>query len=71
MKAGQIVQTARKREGLTRKQLAAKTGLTYMTIRNIETGKTDPKMDTMLRIMEALNYDIVFNPRYRGGYYGE
>ncbi|MBR3376132.1 MAG: helix-turn-helix transcriptional regulator [Mogibacterium sp.] len=71
MKAGQIVQTAREREGLTRKQLAAKTGLTYMTIQNIETGKTDPKMDTMLRIMQALNYDTVFNPRYRGGYYGE
>lgn len=71
MKAGQIVQTAREREGLTRKQLTAKTGLTYMTIQNIETGKTDPKMDTMLRIMQALNYDIVFNPRYRGGYYGE
>lgn len=71
MKVGQIVQTARKREGLTRKQLAAKAGLTYMTIQNIETGKTDPKMDTMLRIMQALNYDIVFNPRYRGGYYDE
>lgn len=71
MKAGQIVRTAREREGLTRKELADKAGLSLPTIYNIESGKTDPKMDTMLRIMRVLDYDIVFNPRYKGGYYGE
>lgn len=68
MNIGQIVQTAREREGLTRKQLAARTGLNYVTIWGIETGKTDPKMGTMLQIMRVLNYDIIFNPKYRGGY---
>lgn len=71
MKAGQIVRTAREREGLTRKELADKADLSLPTIYNIESGKTDPKMDTMLRIMRVLDYDIVFNPRYKGGYYGE
>lgn len=71
MKAGQIVRTAREREGLTRKELADKAGLSLPTIYNIESGKTDPKMDTMLRIMRVLDYDIVFNPRYKGGYYSE
>jgi len=71
MKAGQIVRTAREREGLTRKELADKTGLSLPTIYNIESGKTDPKMDTMLRIMRVLDYDIVFNPRYKGGYSDE
>ena len=71
MYAAQIVRKARERQGLTMKQLAAKAGVNYVTIWNIETGKVDPRMDTMLKIMRALDYDIVFNPKYKGGYYGE
>ena len=71
MNSGQIVRTARERSGLTVAELADKTGLHFTTIYSIENGETSPKMDTMLRIMNALGYDIVFNPRYKGGYYGE
>lgn len=71
MNSGQIVRTARERNGLTVAELADKTGLHFTTIYSIEKGETSPKMDTMLRIMNALDYDIVFNPRYKGGYYGE
>nr|AHF24055.1 hypothetical protein [uncultured bacterium Contig643] len=71
MNAAEIVKSARERKGLTRKQLAVRAGVTEVTIWNIETGRTDPKMDTMLAIMRVLDYDIVFNPRYRGGYSNE
>lgn len=71
MNTAQAVKKARERRGLTRKQLAQKAGLNTVTIYYIETGKTSPKMDTMLAIMRALDFDIVFNPKYKGGYHGE
>lgn len=71
MDSGQIVRTARERCGLTVAELADKTGLHSTTIYYIEKGDTSPRMDTMLRIMNALDYDIVFKPKYKGGYYGE
>lgn len=71
MQSGQIVRTARERRGLTVAELAEKTGLHFMTLYSIEQGKSSPRMDTMLRIMRALDYDIVFNPRYKGGYDNE
>ena len=71
MNTGQIVRTARENRGLTVMELADKTGLHFTAIYSIEKGKVSPKMDTMLRIMNALDYDLIFNPRYKGGYYGE
>ena len=71
MNTGQIVRTARENRGLTVMELADKTGLHFTTIYSIENGKVSPKMDTMLQIMNVLDYDIIFNPRYKGGYYGE
>lgn len=70
MNTAHIVRTARERNGFTERQLAAKAGVSLQTIINIEQGAVSPKMDTMLQIMNALDYDIVFNPRYKGGYYG-
>lgn len=71
MNSGQIVRTARERCGLTVAELADKAGLLSTTIYYIEKGDTSPRMDTMLQIMNALDYDIVFKPKYKGGYYGE
>ena len=71
MTAGEIIRTARKRKGLTMKQLAAKSGVSLPTIWNIENTRTTPTMDTMLAIMRAMDYDIVFKPKYKGGYYGD
>ena len=71
MNTGEIVRTARENRGLTVMELANKTGLCFTTIYSIEKGKVSPRMDTMLQIMNTLDYDIVFNPRHKGGYYGE
>ena len=46
-------------------------GPSLQTIYNIEADRTSPKMDTMLAIMRALDYEIRFVKRYKGGYYDE
>ena len=71
MNTGEIVQTIRKKRGLSRKELADKAHTSEMTILNIEKCRTSPRMDTMLAIMRALDYEIIFNPKYKGGYTGE
>ncbi|MCQ2563901.1 MAG: helix-turn-helix domain-containing protein [Mogibacterium sp.] len=71
MNTGEIVKKIRKKRGLTRKQLADKVHMSQQTVANIENGSVSPRMDTMLAIMRALDYEIVFNPKYKGGYLDE
>ena len=69
MNAAEIIKEARARKGLSRKQLADRSGVSQQTIWKIENAKTNPTMDTMLALMRAMDYDIVFKPKYKGGYY--
>ena len=71
MNTAEIVRVARESRGLTRKQLSDKSGVHVTTIWNIERAKSSPSMDNMLKLMEAMDYTIVFNPRYKGGYMDE
>ncbi len=71
MTSGELVKKARRKKGLTEKQLAEKAGVSLQTIYNIEADKTSPRMDTMLMIMRVLDYEIRFTPRYKGGNYSE
>ena len=71
MNTAEIVKRARERKGLSRQQLSEKSGVSQPTIWNIEAAKTNPTMDTMLALMRAMDYDIVFKPKYKGGYYDD
>ena len=71
MNTAEIIKTARKRKSLTMKQLSEKSGVSLPTIWNIENERNTPSMDTMLALMRAMDYDIVFKPRYKGGYFDE
>ena len=69
MNIAEIVKKARERKGWSMKKLSEKSGVSQPTIWNIEAAKTNPTMDTMLALMRAMDYDIVFKPKYKGGYY--
>ena len=71
MNTADILSKVRKARGLTVQELAEKSGVCWLTIVNIEAGKTSPRMDTMIQIMRALDYNVVFQPRYKGGYIDE
>ena len=71
MTTGEVVCRILNRKGITEKQLAEKAGVSLQTIYNIEADRTSPRMDTMLAIMRALDYEIRFVKRYKGGYYDE
>lgn len=71
MTAGEIIRKARESKGFTMQELADRSGTSLQTIFKIETNRVSPKMDTMLALIEAMDYEVVFKPKYKGGYYGE
>ena len=71
MTTAEIVKRARTNKNWTMKRLSEKSGVSLPTIWNIENERNTPSMDTMLALMRAMDYDIVFKPRYKGGYLDE
>lgn len=62
----ETLKIARKKAGLTQKQLAAKAGLSIATIQGYEQGKYLPKLDNLTLISNILNFrlqDIYPNPQ--------
>ena len=51
---GNLVLSARKRSGLTQKELAKQTGLSVKTIQDTEKGRKRPTYETLARLTERL-----------------
>jgi transcriptional regulator with XRE-family HTH domain len=47
MRASTLLRTARRRAGLTQRELAARTGIPQSTIARVENGQTDPRATTL------------------------
>lgn len=60
------VATRREARGLSQQELAAMVGTTQSAIARLETGGRPPRIDTLLRIAEALDCDLVVELRPRG-----
>ena len=58
MTTGQRIQQARKKAGLSQKQLGEKLGLSASMIGQWENDLRNPKIETLFRIADALNVDI-------------
>ena len=61
MTIGERIAEERKFAGLTQKELGAQTGIDPSTIRKYESGRLNPKIETIKRIAEVLNinwYDL-------------
>jgi transcriptional regulator with XRE-family HTH domain len=62
---GELAVIARKRRGLTQKQLAAEIGTRQSAISDLETGLVPPVITTFLRVMDALEFDVEVTVRPR------
>ena len=61
---GKRIKNCRKELGMTQKDLAQKIGCAEITIRQYESGRNAPKIDTRIAIAKALgvSYDALFRP---------
>lgn len=57
MSTGQNIKNARKKAGLTQKELAQKLGLSFQSIAQWENDLRNPKIETIKKIADALNVD--------------
>ncbi|MCI0634665.1 MAG: helix-turn-helix domain-containing protein [Actinobacteria bacterium] len=58
MTGGQFVLEARRRAGLTQRQLAARSGLSQPEIARIESGTVSPSFGRILRLVRACGFDL-------------
>lgn len=61
--AGRMARYARRRAGLTQRQLSAKAGIPQETISRIEAGRSDPRVQTLDRLLEACEMGLEVMPR--------
>jgi hypothetical protein len=61
--AARMLRHARRRAGLTQRGLAARTGVPQETIARIETGRNDPRVTTLDRLLEGCGYGLEHLPR--------
>jgi len=60
---GRMVRYARRRGGMTQRQLAAKSGVPQESIARIERGRVDPRVGTLDRLLEACEFGLEALPR--------
>ncbi|PJB00368.1 MAG: transcriptional regulator [Ignavibacteriales bacterium CG_4_9_14_3_um_filter_30_11] len=58
---GKIVNSHRKKSGLTQKQLANIAGVGKTVVHDIEKGKETVQLNTLMKILSALNIKIEFS----------
>jgi transcriptional regulator with XRE-family HTH domain len=60
---GRMLRHARARARLTQRELAAKVGIPQETIARIETGRVDPRVGTLDRLLEGCGFGLEHMPR--------
>jgi predicted transcriptional regulator len=61
--SGRMLRHARARARLTQRELAAKVGIPQETIARIETGRVDPRVGTLDRLLEGCGFGLEHMPR--------
>jgi transcriptional regulator with XRE-family HTH domain len=61
--AGRMVREARRRAHLTQRELARKSGIPQETIARIERGRSDPRVNTLDRLLAACEFGLEVMPR--------
>ena len=58
MITGELIRLCRKKRKLTLRELGKRSGVTAQMISNIEHGRSEPKVSTFLKILNAMDFDI-------------
>jgi len=63
-KIAQIIREARKDKGMTQRELGQKSGLPQSHISKIESGNIDIRLSSLNEIIQLLDLELMFVPRY-------
>lgn len=59
----EILSTLRQQRGFTIRDLSAETGINISNISLIETGKRIPQIDTLIKILDALDAELIIRKK--------
>ena len=59
MVGGELVREARRRAGLTQKELADRAGTTQSAIARLESGRSTPSLDTVERLLRLCGFQLI------------
>ena len=59
MLGGELVREARKRSGLTQRQLAERAGTTQSAIARLESARTSPSLEDVQRLMRLAGFELL------------
>jgi len=62
MRAGTLLRHARRRAGLSQRQLAAAAGVPQSTVGRIETGHLNPTLENLRHLLRAAGADLELSP---------
>src|SRR3954452_12925493 len=62
MRAARLLRWARRRAGLSQRQLADPAGVPQSTFGRIESGASDPRLSTLRRLLRACGFDLEVEP---------
>jgi len=60
---GLILRSVRKNKGLTQTEAGKSVGLDQTTLSNIERGASNVRIDTLFRLLAALDMEMIIRPR--------
>lgn len=65
--AANLLRYARRRAGLTQRELSARAGVAQPAIARIERGSVSPRLDTLDRLLSATGHGVELTPRIGQG----
>jgi HTH-type transcriptional regulator/antitoxin HipB len=60
---GQILKSARNDKGLNQQEAGRLVGITQAMVSRIETGESNARIDTLFRLLAALDMEMIVKPR--------
>ena len=60
---GLILRAARKRKGLSQTEAGKSVGIDQPTLSKIERGESNARLDTLFRLLAALDMELIIKPR--------
>jgi transcriptional regulator with XRE-family HTH domain len=67
MDTGRLLRSARRRAGMSQRQLAAAAAVPQATVGRIEAGLVSPRADTLTRLLRAAGHELTSEPRLGEG----
>jgi HTH-type transcriptional regulator/antitoxin HipB len=62
---GEALRAARKKKGMSQKEIGKSVGIDQPSISTIERGESSVRVDTLFRLLAALDMELVIQPRQK------